>query len=275
MRALIAAAVVAGSIIVGAAAPALADDGIGVGGGGAEDPWAEVGVPGAELPGNPSGGSGRVRCVLYDVPGIETPYDVTRVPVRDPVPGRTYVLTCTNARGEEVYNELIVYEPGVTVIDAAGLARHAYRDLPLLFPAAHLSPPADADQLVGVPTWLWVDARSWVATSATASVPGLSATVTATPVRLVWRPGDGAEVVCEGPGRAYDPARRAREQRTECSHTYQRSSHRQPGGRYRAEVQMVWRVTWHGSNGRRGTLPDVWRGVRFGVRAVERQATTF
>jgi hypothetical protein len=272
LRRPIALTLAAVAALVLACPPAGADDRIGVGGGGHTDPWAEVGVPGEAGSGGSTRGSGSVICLLYDVPSIETPYEVGIQPVRDPAPGGTYVLICTNAAGEEIRNEIIVYQPGVTVVDAAALAAYAYRDLPLGLPSVSLSPPADADQLVGIATWLWVDAGPWSARRATASVPGLSATVIATPDRLVWRPGDGNEVVCPGPGVPYDPARPADGQRTDCSHTYQRSSGREPGGRFTAEVQLVWRVTWESSNGRRGSLPDAWRGVRVPVRVVERQA---
>jgi len=75
------------------------------------------------------------------------------------------------------------------------LAREAYRFLPLPVPQIRLNPPAGSAQLVSLRTWLWLDAATWGARSATASVPGLSGTVTAVPVSVTWTMSNGGRVV--------------------------------------------------------------------------------
>ncbi len=76
---------------------------------------------------------------------------------------------------------------------------------------------------MGVATWLWVDGP-WEPSSATAEVAGVSATVTARPVRVVWDTGDGAGVTCDGPGTPYDPAHPSAGRDSACTHVYGRSS---------------------------------------------------
>jgi hypothetical protein len=99
----------------------------------------------------------------------------------DPVEGHPYFIVCRNIDGAVVYQQLITYQPGTNVVDAATLARQAYRELPLLYPQPHTAPPTNVSQLVGVRTWFWVEPGQWQPRAASAAVPGLSATVTATP----------------------------------------------------------------------------------------------
>lgn len=135
------------------------------------------------------------------------------------------------------------------------LAQEAYRFLPLPAPSVRTNPPVGRAQLVNLRTWLWVDPATWGARSATASVPGLSATVTAVPVSVTWTMGDGGRVVCPGPGTAYDPGRPDSAQRPACSYTY-----RHAADAYPVVATTTWRVTWvaHGAAGG-GTLPPLTR----------------
>jgi len=149
------------------------------------------------------------------------------------------------------------------------LAREAYRFLPLPVPQIRLNPPAGSAQLVSLRTWLWLDAATWGARSATASVPGLSGTVTAVPVSVTWTMGDGGRVVCRGPGSAYDPKRPEAAQHPSCSYTY-----RHAADAYQVTATTTWRVTWvaHGAPGG-GTLPPLARtSPAVAVRVVEVQA---
>ena len=135
------------------------------------------------------------------------------------------------------------------------LAREAYRFLPLPAPRIRLNPPVGRAQLVNLLTWLWLDPATWGSRSATASVPGLSATVTAVPVSVTWTMGDGGRVVCRGPGTAYDPKRPAAAQHPTCSYTY-----RHAADAYQVTATTTWRVTWvaHGAPDG-GTLPPLAR----------------
>ncbi len=72
------------------------------------------------------------------------------------------------------------------------LADQAVKALRLPAPAIRLNPAPPAPQLVHLPTWVWLDASSWGSRSATASVPGLSVTATATVTWNVSWAGGGA-----------------------------------------------------------------------------------
>jgi len=153
----------------------------------------------------------------------------------------------------------IVYVPDsqapAAPVFAAQLARQAYRYLPLPAPQVRLNPPAGADQLVNLPTWLWVAPATWGSRSATASVPGLSATVTAVPVSVTWQMGDGGRVTCRGPGTPYDPARPEASQHPSCSYTY-----RHAADAVAVTATTTWRVTWvaHGVQAG-GSMPPLGR----------------
>ncbi|MGH9187565.1 MAG: hypothetical protein ACRD0U_17410, partial [Acidimicrobiales bacterium] len=91
-----------------------------------------------------------------------------------------YWLICTED-GETVESRIFTYQGAIpTIISPGELAQRAKERLPLLYPEPSVNPPNE--QLVGLESWLWVPAEQWAVRSATASVPGLSATVTAEPV---------------------------------------------------------------------------------------------
>jgi hypothetical protein len=78
------------------------------------------------------------------------------------------------------------------VVAPAVLAQEAYRHLPLPQPQIGVNPVAGREQFVNLPTWLWISPLTWGVRSATASVPGLSATATATPIGTMWTMGEAA-----------------------------------------------------------------------------------
>jgi hypothetical protein len=150
------------------------------------------------------------------------------------------------------------------------LAEQAVRALRLPAPAIRLNPQPPSPQLVFVPTWLWLDSSSWGERSATASVPGLSLTATARPVRVVWSTGDGDTVVC-GQGTAWrsgtDPAAVS----PDCGHVYSSASRTAPGGRYTVTATITWQVTWSGG-GASGTEPALTSTASVQVQVVEASA---
>ncbi|HEX9991810.1 MAG TPA: hypothetical protein VGB14_02680 [Acidimicrobiales bacterium] len=133
-------------------------------------------------------------------------------------------------------------------------------------PDVHTNPPADGDQLVGVPTWLWVS--NW----RPVSVSDRGVTVTARPVVTYWDLGTGDPVVECGRGTPYDPSRPPDAQSTDCSYTYQWSSADEPGGVWDAAVSMVWAVTWTGPGGTGGSFGYGATETGFPLRSVEVQA---
>jgi len=264
------AVVLAAAVFLIQPAIAIAKEGGGAGVtvGPSGDPVVFVGAPGGAVPGGPSGGSGSVTCGLYEVTGTVSGGVQLGVgaPATDPQEGSSYFLVCRTPDGTIVYQQLITYSPGTVVVDAATLARQAYRELPLLYPQPYTAPPANVAHLVGVRTWMWIDASQWQPRSATASIPGLSATATAEPVEVRWDMGDGTVVACDGPGTPYDPAVPDNEQHSYCSHVFEHDGPKQ------VRATIVWRVRWTATNGSSGALPDIERATQFPVQVEQRQA---
>lgn len=135
----------------------------------------------------------------------------------------------------------------------AELARQA-RDR-LRLPAPSISTSPVGDQLVNVPTWLWLSG-GFDPVSATAAVPGVSVTAVATPTAVVWGMGDGATVTCSEPGTPFVAGGDPSEASPDCGHTYRSSSAGQASAGFPVTVTMRWTVTWSGA-GDGGTFPDL------------------
>jgi len=152
------------------------------------------------------------------------------------------------------------------------LAQQASRHLPLPQPQIGVNPVAGRDQFVNLPTWLWTAPTTWGTRSATASVPGLEATATATPISVTWTMGDGGQVVCRGPGTPYSPRFPARSASPDCGYIYHHSSARTASSVYTVTATTTWRVTWTSSSGATGSLPPITRSSQISVRVAEAQA---
>lgn len=133
-------------------------------------------------------------------------------------------------------------------------------------PAIATSPPLGGTQLVGLPLWFW--SQSHFPVSVTATIPGLSATLTATPGPLHIDMGDGTSFTCSGGGTPYDPNRSYRDQSTDCAGTYDRH------GPYTATATVVWALSWVATNGQSGTLPSVTRQASVDLNIRQAQAVT-
>lgn len=159
-------------------------------------------------------------------------------------PGAWYQGTCSlsGAIGAPVLVS------GLAPVDVARLARAQ-----LGLPSPGLASSPAGEQLVNLPTWLWLDA-GWETVTATASVPGVSVTATATPVVVTWLMGDGAIVTCHGAGTRFRAGTDPRSGSPDCGHTYRRSSATQPDGAYLARASVRWSVSWAGA-GESGTFP--------------------
>jgi hypothetical protein len=222
--------------------------------------------------------TGVVTCTWFE-PSEASVLDTSRALPGPPVkPGvalvdnRYYYRHCANGDGETVYRGWTVWTAAEAQVLASDLAYEAARELQLPHPRPALSPAIGTDQLVGLATWLWLEPGSWQTLDATASVPGLSATATATPIEVRWDMGDGTTVTCDGPGIAYDPSQDDDAPSTDCSHTYQHVSAGQPDGAYAATVSIDWAIEWRATNGEGGTLPGTSRGTSFAVPVAQRQA---
>jgi hypothetical protein len=126
------------------------------------------------------------------------------------------------------------------------------------------------EQLVGLPTWLSVAAGSWTPQSATAAVPGVSVTATATPVQAVWQMGDGSTVTCAGPGTPWRPGLDPAASSPDCGYRYPRSSAGEPGAAFTVTVTITWTVSWAGA-GATGTVAGLTTVAALPVRVAESQ----
>ena len=131
------------------------------------------------------------------------------------------------------------------------LVQEALRRLQLPAPAIRVNPTPPAAQLVFVPTWFWLDASSWGARSATASVPGLTVTATAKPTWVVWSTGDGGSETCNGPGSPWRDGTDPKAASPDCGHVYTQQSGR---GGFGVSATVTWSVSWVGG-GTSGTEP--------------------
>lgn len=131
-------------------------------------------------------------------------------------------------------------------------------------PLAQFAPDGrpDAPTYVQVPTWFWVPEEQWrTPISATASVPGLSATVTATPRALRFDPGDAkygsGSVSCGGPGTPFAGAMDLVSSRSDCSYVYRHTPGAAGRDRWKGAVSIEWDVVWSATDGSGGVLPPI------------------
>jgi hypothetical protein len=148
--------------------------------------------------------------------------------------------------------------PRVTPGDLIPLAwARAQRQLPTPVPRiapADLAP--DGFAFVQAKTFFWVDqaAGQWESVSATASLAGLSLTVTVVPELLVVTTGDGATLQCPGAPPPF-PEGGDPDTFVGCGHVYEHSSATAPNGKtFPVTVAIVWHATWQASNGESGAL---------------------
>jgi hypothetical protein len=120
----------------------------------------------------------------------------------------------------------------------------------------------------------FISLRQWQPVSATATVQGLSATVTATPTRLSLRTGDqpgGAS--CVGPGRLWSPGMAEPAVPPACSYTYQDASTVAPNGKnWPAQLSIRWHVSWTATNGAGADLDDLTTATGYAIPVREIQA---
>ncbi|WP_261802026.1 hypothetical protein [Streptomyces sp. ISID311] len=143
------------------------------------------------------------------------------------------------------------------------VAQRVVERLKLPRPVIRTSPREDFVQVVHVPTWMWVERRTWAPVSTSAAVDGVEVTATARPRKAVWSMGDGGVVECRGPGTPYSDSYGPKASSPDCGYTYQRGSLGEPKRAFTVSVRVTWDVEWHG-NGQTGRVPGL-------VMAAERQ----
>lgn len=197
--------------------------------------------------------------------------------------GQWYVLDCggtlpqgsfgsTPITGAPLWADFGGAQTPEPVVDPAALAARAVAQLQLPKPVVRMSPVETARQVVGVPSWLWVDRSVWTPVRSTAEVPGVVVEAVATPTSAVWEFGDGsAVVVCRGPGTPYGPDSDPYAASPDCGHTFERPSVGEAGGVFQAVVTAHWSVSWSGA-GRGGVFPDLTTRSVLPVKVVEVQS---
>jgi hypothetical protein len=232
----------------------------------------------ASRPYRPKGGrpSARLTCVYYAISGpggLGVGIDRNAGP-QTPKVGLAYWLTCSDEDGNERQPIMVLWDPATPFgpmfagADSAAEARNA---IPLPSPAISTSPPLGRAQLVGIATWLWID-DPWVPLTASATLGGVTATVTATPVEVEWQAGDGTSAfVCAGPGVAFAPDHP--DQVPTCSHTYtDRSTVDHPDGTFALTATVTYEVAWTATNGEAGDLEPLTRTSTVPIVVHEAQA---
>lgn len=133
---------------------------------------------------------------------------------------------------------------GAPAVDPAELASEALQRTPLPEPQISMSPSPEIPQLVNLTSFLWLPAEQWQPETASASAGGVTSTVTATPMRVIWDMGQGDTVTCDGPGVPYQPGVPDDRQPSTCHYTYRRSSAGQPGQAFTVTATVQWETTW-------------------------------
>jgi hypothetical protein len=201
-----------------------------------------------------AGRAGRWTCHYYAGGGDQPGSTTEGAAAITPAAGQTVMLACTDDIGALVFQQVFVFDPADPLPgldDPAQAAARALAALPLAPPAIGLDPPATTSQLVGLPTWLWV--ANWGAGQATASLDGVTATVTATPTQVRWTSAGGDAITCAGPGAVYDSARPADAQHSDCTLLFQTA------GPERLTATVTYAVTWTASTGDHGDLDPITR----------------
>ncbi|MCI3152699.1 hypothetical protein ELQ39_13160 [Streptomyces sp. GB4-14] len=153
------------------------------------------------------------------------------------------------------------YEQAITPEILAALA---YQHMQL--PDTEVSLAPEQTTKVNLPTWAWLDKAVFDEVQATAAinVPGfnLQATTTARPVSLTLEPGTDDAVTYPASGECVinnddsigEPYARGKANRTPpCGIKYLRSS---GNGTYNLQATITWDISWTGTGGAGGDLPD-------------------
>ncbi|MDT0265226.1 hypothetical protein RM844_02860 [Streptomyces sp. DSM 44915] len=167
-------------------------------------------------------------------------------------------------------------------LSPAVLAELAYERIRVPDTEVALSPPEAAGQVVNLPTWVWAEAGDYapVAVTATLTSWDLSATTTATPTALRIEPGTpdaethpasgDCPIAADGSvGAPFVPG--VDEDTTPpCGLTYLRAT--AGGASYPLTASITWTITWEGSDGSGGTLPDATFATTHDVQVNEIQS---
>ncbi|MFD9735714.1 hypothetical protein [Umezawaea sp. NPDC059074] len=155
--------------------------------------------------------------------------------------------------------------PTLTPAQVAQMARNRLR-----LPEVVIAASPSNEQLVNLPTWLWLEG-GWQQVTATAGVPGVSVTAVATPTSVTWSMGDGGSLVCETAGSAFPTGGDPAAESPDCGYTFRTSSSGQPEDAFPVTATVSWTVNWSGA-GQTGTFPNMAMSTSTSFRVAEVQA---
>lgn len=226
----------------------------------------------------PRRGGGEVQQALFQQAGIPV---ATRLAGKARAlaqpgqgPGAWYIYKCSGSGfGDGMFHAPIWIpegqQPGSAPLPSpAELAQIARSQLRLPSPKIAANPRGD--QLVTLPTWLWLSS-GWDQQSATAAVPGVSVTAVAKPTSLVWSMGDGSTVTCRSGGTPFPAGGDPKASSPDCGHTYRASLAGQANDAYPVSATVHWAISWSGA-GQAGTFPDMTTTASAAFRVAESQA---
>jgi hypothetical protein len=141
-------------------------------------------------------------------------------------------------------------------VDPGVLARQILARIQLARVGIGITPEPGHTGVLGLPTYLWVNnpgPHTLGPITDSATVGGMTVTLTARVGKVIWNLGDGTTVTCDGPGTPYRDEFGARPSPT-CGHTYSHPSTQLPGGVYHVTATAIWDVAWTGG-GQSGQIP--------------------
>jgi hypothetical protein len=211
-------------------------------------------------------------------------------PVSGTASGAWYLEVCPGSPGGLFF--VPTGTPPKAVVTPRQLSVEAENQLTPPRPSVQTSPATAHRQIAHVPTWVWIPAADWVPLHATASVPGVVVTATATPVKIdITYRDDGAthNVVCNGPGTPYSDALADAEfarmpdkapamtaiiaPSPDCGWTYRYSSAGEPNEAVPVSVRVVydasWTVTGAAGGGRLGTVTSAPENLSLQVEEIQ------
>jgi len=236
--------------------------------GGSDDSGGDEGGTGegngGDEPGGDAGGLSDCTSTIVDT-------DADSHPLAGPRPeGEKYVLvveTCTLPSGSSIQSAdwLEQGADGQVRIRPEVLAQRAIDRLDL--PQPVMNPSPESTQLVQLPVWLAVTEASWQTQSASASVPRMTVTATATPVLASWSLGNGDTKECTVPGAAWTPAAGETDPSPDCGYVYEQATEAD----VEVSVTVTWRIRWSGG-GESGSVPDMTTTARTTWPVIESQS---
>lgn len=252
-------------------------------GGGVVDTTVTVpGVPGSANAsesgsGGSSGPAGPTCTYVLDYSNFAShPQDYPGLAQADFTMGTYYYRYCSDGTASFVWvpNGTPGVPGGPPAVTPAQLAQEARDQLPLSRPTIRRSPDQDLRYQgdpytwVNLWTWFWTDPATYKPMTQTVSVGGVSATVTAKPVGLLFDPGNGDEVVnCDGPGRAWTQSDGNAAPASGCGFEYRHVTN----GTVMTRVSILWQVSWSGTGGTGGALPQLQTQATAPLRVLQRQ----